>query len=258
MPIDWLVLGAALLSGLLGGAHCAAMCGGIATGFSAVSARGARSPSVASRDTGGSLRAGWLPAVEANLGRVGGYVVAGAIAGGIGDGIVRIARMDWLLLGLRMLVGMVLIVVALRLLDRGGRLAFLSPNGAGFWRLLRPLQHRLLPADTHIKRIGLGMLWGWLPCGLSGTLLAAAWLQASAVNGALTMAAFGLGTLPVMLPLTWSGVRLGRWLQQPARRAFVASIVLLAGLVTVIGPWLMKIPQMHGVLITLGCQSLLT
>ena len=34
MPIDWLVLGGALLSGLLGGAHCAAMCGGIATSLS--------------------------------------------------------------------------------------------------------------------------------------------------------------------------------------------------------------------------------
>lgn len=258
MPIDWLILGAALLSGLLGGAHCAAMCGGIATGFSAMSAPSVRTPHAASGVTSASLRGGWLPAVEANLGRVGGYVAAGAVAGGIGDGIVRIARMDWLLLGLRMLAGMVLIVVALRLLDRGGRLAFLSPSGAGIWRRLRPLQHRLLPADTHIKRIGLGVLWGWLPCGLSTTLLTAAWLQASAVNGALTMAAFGLGTLPVMLPLTWSGVRLGRWLQQPGRRVLVASIVLLAGIVTVIGPWLMKISVMHSVLITLGCQTLLT
>lgn len=257
MPIDWLILGAALLSGLLGGAHCAAMCGGIATGFSAMSAP-VRNPHASPRDTGTRPRVGWLPAVEANLGRVGGYVVAGAIAGGIGDGIVRIARMDWLLLGLRMLVGMVLIVVALRLLDRGGRLAFLSPSGAGIWRRLRPLQHRLLPADTRVKRIALGVLWGWLPCGLSTTFLTAAWLQASAVNGALTMAAFGLGTLPVMLPLTWSGVRLGRWLQQPGRRVLVATIVLLAGVVTVIGPWLMNIPVMHGVLIALGCQTLLT
>ena len=32
--IDWLVIGAALMSGLLGGVHCAAMCGGIATGLS--------------------------------------------------------------------------------------------------------------------------------------------------------------------------------------------------------------------------------
>ncbi|MFA6985663.1 MAG: sulfite exporter TauE/SafE family protein [Arenimonas sp.] len=239
MPIDWLTLGAALLTGLLGGAHCAAMCGGIATGFSAMSAR-----------------SGWLPALEANIGRVGGYVLAGAIAGGIGHGIVRVARLDWLTLGLRMLVGIVLIVAALRLLDRRGRLGFLSRPGAGIWPLLRPLQQRLLPADTRSRRIGLGVLWGWLPCGLSTTLLAAAWLQASAINGALTMAAFGLGTLPVMLPLTWSGARLGGWLQRPGRRSAVALLVLLAGVLTLAGPWLMQVPALHGVLSALGCQPL--
>ena len=239
MPIDWLTVGAALLAGLLGGAHCAAMCGGIATGFSAMSARG-----------------GWRTAVESNLGRVGGYVIAGAIAGGIGHGIVRVARLDWLMFGLRMLVGLVLVVVALRLLDRQGRLGFLSRPGAGAWPLLRPLQRRLLPADSSLKRVGLGVLWGWLPCGLSTSLLAAAWLQASAINGALTMAAFGLGTLPVMLPLTWSGARLGRWLQQPGRRTAVASIVLLAGVLTLASPWLMTVPALHATLSALGCQPL--
>lgn len=241
MPIDWLTIGAALLSGLLGGAHCAAMCGGIATGFSAASPRG-----------------GLSSAIEANLGRVGGYVVAGGIAGGIGHGIVDVARLQWLALGLRMLVGIVLVVVALRLLDRRNRLGFMSRPGVRAWRMLRPLQLRLLPADTRAKRIGMGILWGWLPCGLSTTLLVAAWLQATAINGALTMAAFGLGTLPVMLPLTWSGARLGRWLQQPGRRMAVATVVLFAGLVTVSAPWLMKVPALHGALGALGCMSVPT
>ena len=197
-------------------------------------------------------------AIEANLGRVGGYVVAGAIAGGIGHGIVDVARLQWLALGLRMLVGIVLVVVALRLLDRHNRLGFMSRPGVRAWRMLRPLQQRLLPADTRAKRIGMGMLWGWLPCGLSTSLLVAAWLQATAINGALTMAAFGLGTLPVMLPLTWSGARLGRWLQQPGRRVAVATVVLFAGLVTVSAPWLMKVPALHGALGALGCMSVPT
>ena len=239
MPIDWLTIGAALVAGLLGSAHCVAMCGGIATGFSAMSGRG-----------------DWLSALEANLGRVGGYMLAGAIAGGIGHGIVRVAQLDWLTFGLRSLVGVVLIVVALRLLDRNGKRGFLSRPRAGIWPMLRPVQRRLLPADTRSKRIGLGMLWGWLPCGLSTTLLAAAWLQASALNGALTMAAFGLGTLPVMLPLTWSGARLGRWLEQPGRRHAIAGIVMLAGLTTLAAPWLMQVPVLHDALSVLGCQPI--
>ena len=83
MPVDSLTLMAALLSGLLGGVHCAAMCGGIATGFSAMSPHG-----------------GLWQAVQVNLGRVSGYVLAGAIVGGFGGGLLRVFRMDLLVVGL--------------------------------------------------------------------------------------------------------------------------------------------------------------
>ncbi|HEY4556161.1 MAG TPA: sulfite exporter TauE/SafE family protein, partial [Lysobacter sp.] len=59
MPIDWLTLWGAALAGLMGGVHCAAMCGGIATGLSAMAPR----PS-------------WAYAAQSNLGRVLGYVLA--------------------------------------------------------------------------------------------------------------------------------------------------------------------------------------
>ena len=232
MPIDWLTLGAAAVAGLLGGAHCAAMCGGIATGMQALSSR-----------------PGWASAVQSNLGRVGGYVLAGAIAGGLGQGIVQASRLPWLANGARMLVGAVLLVAALRL---WGKLGWRT-GGSGAGRLLQPLQRRLLPIDSAPKRVAAGMLWGWLPCGLSTTLLAAAWLQASAQNGALTMAAFGLATLPVMLPLTWSGARLGRWLHAPARRGVAVGLLALVGLVTMASPWLMHAPGMPAVLAALGC-----
>ena len=244
MPIDWLTLGAASLSGLLGGAHCAAMCGGIATGFSATAQRSAASAPARSI----------APAVEANLARVGGYVIAGAVAGGLGHGIVGVARMDGLATALRMLVGLVLVVIALRLFDRRGRWSSLGRPGARMWTWLRPLQQRMLPADSRARRIGLAVLWGCLPCGLSTPLLAAAWLQASALHGALTMLAFGLGTLPVMLPLTWSGARLGRWLQSRWRNAG-AALVMVAGVLTLSAPWLMQVPELHAVLSALGCVT---
>lgn len=236
MPIDWLAIGAALLAGLMGGVHCAAMCGGIATGFSAM----------------GGQRGVW-PALQPNLGRVGGYVLAGAIAGGVGGGILAAARSPWLAFGARMLVGVVLVLVAVRLLDRSGRLGFLGRPGAALWQRLRVLQRPLLPADSAGKRIALGVLWGWMPCGLSTSLLAAAWLQADARNGALTMAAFGLGTLPLMVSLTWSGARLGQWLQRGHWRAAAGGLVLAAGLLTLGGPWLMRVPALAGPLAALGC-----
>ena len=97
------------------------------------------------------------------------------------------------------------------------------------------------------------MLWGWMPCGLSTTMLAAAWFQADARNGALTMAAFGLGTLPLMVPLTWSGTRLGQRLQRGGWRIAAGLLVLCAGLVVTAAPWLMRHPALHSILAALGC-----
>src|SRR5690606_12464859 len=196
-------------------------------------------------------------ALQPNLGRVAGYVLAGAVVGGLGGGLLGVARMPQLGIAMRALVGIVLILAGLRMLDRKGRLPrFGGGPGNRLWRALQPLQRRLLPADTAGKRIALGMLWGWMPCGLSTTLLAAAWLSASALHGALTMAAFGLGTLPVMVSLTWAGARIGQRLQRGAVRNAAGLLVIAAGLLTLAAPWLMTMPAMHGLLAALGCRSL--
>ena len=241
MLIDWLVLSTALISGLLGGVHCAAMCGAIATSLSF----GQKS---------GNTGAQWLHALQPNFGRILGYALAGAVVGGFGHGLVAVAQQPALMIALRVGVGLSMIVVALRLLDPRGRFNPLSKAANAFWRHLQPLQRALLPADTAFKRIGIGLLWGWLPCGLSATMLATAWLQASALGGTLTMLAFGLGTLPVMLPLTWSGARLGQSLQRRGLRTAAGLFVLFAAAVTIAAPWLMHVPALHGILSTLGCR----
>ena len=243
MMIDWLVIGAALMSGLLGGVHCAAMCGGIATGLS-----------FGQRPAGAGAQ--WLQALQPNLGRVLGYTLAGAIVGGFGHGLVALAQAPTLALAMRMAVGAMMVVVAIRLLSPTAKFNPLAGPGRALWQRLQPLQRGLLPADTVFKRIAVGMLWGWLPCGLSATLLATAWLQASAAHGALTMAAFGLGTLPIMLPLTWSGARFGQRLQRGGLRTAAGLLVLVAGLITLTAPWLMQVPALHGVLSALGCRTL--
>ncbi len=236
MSASLLVLASAFLSGLMGGGHCAAMCGGIATGFS-----------------GMSRQSRWLDALEPNVGRIMAYTLAGAVAGGLGHGIVSLARSPSLLLTLRTAVGLVLVIAALRLLLPRGRFALLNAPGRLWQRLLQPLQRRLLPANTTMRRMAAGVVWGFLPCGLSTTLLTAAWLQGRAVDGAMTMLAFGLGTLPVMVPLTWSGARLGQVLQRAPWRLAAGSFVMLAGLITLAAPLLMRVPALHAVLRALGC-----
>jgi sulfite exporter TauE/SafE len=237
MNADLLLLGGAMLSGLMGSAHCALMCGGIATGFSA------------------TRSGGWVAALEPNLGRILGYAIAGAVAGGIGHGIVSAAQMPALSQAARAAAGLVLIIAALRLFDRRGRLAFLKAPGFIWSRWLSPLQKHL-PVGGHAGRLAGGMLWGWLPCGLSATVLLAAWLQGSSWHGALLMLAFGAGTLPAMVSLTWSGARLGQRLQQGPARMALATLILVAGLITVLAPWLAHVPHLHAALRALGCRSI--
>jgi len=240
VSIDWLSISAALLAGLMGGLHCAAMCGGIAAGIAMGSA--GRSP--------------LITAIQVHAGRLLGYIVAGMLVGGVGAGLVTLARADALVLAARMAVGLVMIVVALRLLDRRGRLAFLSRPGVGLWRWLAPLQRRLLPANTWPRRLAVGAMWGWMPCGLSATLLVAAWFSVDAINGGLIMAAFGLGTLPMMLPLSWSGTRVAGWLARPGARITAAAVIFAAGLLTLAAPWLAHMPAMLPPLEALGCRTL--
>lgn len=237
--IDWLVLSGALLAGLLGGIHCVAMCGGIATGVA----------------SGFPRSAALAGAVRLNLGRVLGYALAGVIAGGSGALLVGLARMEGLQRGLRMAVGAVLVLAALRILFP--RLRF-SAGGIGqrLWQILQPLKQRVLPADTPWRQLALGALWGWLPCGLSATLLGAAWLTVDPLMGGLLMLCFGLGTWLTMLPLTWSGSRAGEWLRARPMRQAAGLALLAAGLLTLAAPWLAAVPALHGLLAALGCRTL--
>lgn len=238
MPLDLVVLSAALLSGLFGGVHCVAMCGGIATSLSAT--RSNTSPLAHS--------------LLLNVGRVGGYVLAGAIVGGLGGALLGVARINGLAQGLRLLVGLVMIVAALRLAFPK-RWRLLTRPGRTIETWLAPARRAAMALRPPWRTLLLGLLWGWLPCGLSTTLLMAAWFEASAVHGAALMAAFGLGTLPLMVGLGWSGAHFARTLATPAWRTTAAILIGGAGLLTMAAPWLAGFAKVNAVLVALGCRA---
>jgi len=83
------------------------------------------------------------------------------------------------------------------------------------------------------------VLWGWIPCGLVYSVLLAAAVSGGAAEGALVMAAFGLGTLPAMVLATAGAARLASLTRRTGVRRAAGALVVLAGL------WTMAMPVMH-------------
>ena len=239
MPIDLILLSAAFLSGLFGSTHCLLMCGGIAT---AIPAQVKTAP--------------LQNALILNSARVLAYTLAGLVVGSISTGFIQLVPIETLSMTARAAVGVVLLLVALRLLDTKAKFAWLNKPNQWLWRFIQPLQQHL-PKNPSLRMLSQGFLWGFLPCGLSGTMLIAAWLSASPLQGGLIMLFFGLGTLPAMTTLSWSGVRLGGLLTKPKNRMLGSAVIASAGVITLLAPWLSAIPVLHNTLTALGCSSLI-
>lgn len=239
MPIDLILLSAAFLTGLLGSTHCALMCGGIATAI----------PAQLKTNPFGN-------ALVLNASRVLAYTLAGLVVGSISTGFIQLLPIETLSMMARAAVGIVLLLVAVRLLDTKAKFAWLNKPNQWLWRFIQPLQKHL-PKNPGLRMLSQGFLWGFLPCGLSGTMLIAAWLSASPLQASLTMLSFGLGTLPAMTALSWSGVRLGSLLIKPQNRVLGSVAIAGAGLITLLAPWLSAVPLLHSSLAALGCSSII-
>ena len=178
---------AVFLIGLLGGVHCVGMCGGI---VGVLSTQTVRMPGAASV----------FPLHLAyNLGRISSYVIAGALVGAIGSFGMLLNDMLPVQMALYVAANLMMIALGLYLTGFTQSLAFTERIGQVLWRRIQPFTRRFLPARGVVQAYPLGLLWGWLPCGMVYGVLTAALLSGSAERGAATMLAFGLGTLPNLL-----------------------------------------------------------
>jgi len=160
------------LLGLASGVHCVAMCGGFVAAFQGIPIRKADAP-------------GWRRLALLNAGRIASYALAGSVSGFMGSFVTAQTA-------LYAAANVVLIAMGLHL---AGVPLLNSIEGLG-----RPLWRRLQPwVNTRRSSFTLGLLWGWLPCGLVYGALAASAFAGSAAGGAAAMAAYGLGTAPWLM-----------------------------------------------------------
>lgn len=202
------VLGAFLV-GFLGGVHCLGMCGGIVA-------------AVSSQPSPLSKPASQLPVLFGyNFGRISSYVIAGALMGGLGQGLFTLIDLKETKDILGVIAAVFMIVLGFYLSGVWNGLQKIEQGGSYLWRKIEPLGRRFIPTRTFAQAFPLGMVWGWIPCGMVYTVLTWAVFVGSWQQGAMLMLAFGLGTLPNLLAMGIAANKLGqcrqnRWVRRSA------------------------------------------
>lgn len=226
-----------LLAGLFGSPHCVAMCGGILAVLHGQVPRG--------RDR---LAAGF------HVGRLTSYLVLGLLLTALGMLPEQVLPAGGIVV-LRVVLGLLLILIAAYIALPGRLRDVLGEAAAPLTRRVLPLFARMLPADRFDKAVGLGLLWGLLPCGLLYGVLAAAWLLADPVATVALVLGFGLGTLPLLLGGGLAVARLRSRLRAVWLRGTAAAVVALTGLLVAAGPWLARATDHSAVRFLVDCVS---
>jgi sulfite exporter TauE/SafE len=179
----------AFLMGLFSSMHCIGMCGSI-IGTLTLSL----SPEI--RNNKKLL----LPFVfNYNFGRITSYTIAGAIVGVIEAMLTLHLGQTHGHRALQLLSAAIMAGAGLYIAGWFPRFAYIEKAGIYFWKIIEPYGRKLIPVKNHTQAYLFGMVWGWLPCGLVYAALTLAATAGDVSKSALTMLAFGLGTLPAVM-----------------------------------------------------------
>ena len=210
--------------GLFSAIHCIGMCGSISSALSVGLPQNIRSSP--------SNLAGYLSLY--NLGRIGSYTLAGGVVGFLGAGInntqLYAAGHD----AVRILSSVIIIIVGLYITKWVPLVRQLDHLGTPIWRILEPYSRKILPVDHPAKAFLFGFIWGWLPCGLVYYVLLLSVSAGGALEGALCMLGFGIGTLPSVIGTGYFMGRISHITRHQGLRTAAGLFFVLLGLYTLV------------------------
>jgi sulfite exporter TauE/SafE len=201
--------------GMVGSFHCVGMCGPLALALPLSS---------------NSFAAKFFGALIYNAGRIVTYTVFGLIFGLIGQTAAIFNFQQWLSIGTGVLI---LLFIAI---PQKYKIQHTASNyTTAFFTRIRMELGRLFTQKNNSSLFVIGLLNGLLPCGLVYMAVAGAIAAGDVGKSALFMAAFGLGTLPIMWSIAFFGNYIGVSIRQKIRRAYPYMMSLMACLLILRG-----------------------
>jgi len=180
-----MLLYAAFTMGLLGSMHCLGMCGPIAMALP-----------VRTRNKGLKL----LKYLLYNAGRIITYTMLGFLVGTIGSFFV--------LAGFQQVFSItagVLIILSIFAVYQPFQHSWITSITLPFREKIKKAITYYFQHANGYNMVILGMLNGLLPCGMLYAALIGAMAAGDVISGTLFMTAFGLGTIPLMLTVSFAG-----------------------------------------------------
>ena len=201
--------------GIVGSFHCVGMCGPLALSLPL------RNNSFIAKLSGAFIY---------NAGRIVTYSVFGLIFGLIGQTAALFGFQQWLSIGTGVLI-LLFIIIPKKYKMQG----VTSNYTTRFFTKLRMELGRLFTQKNHSSLFVIGLLNGLLPCGLVYMAVAGAIAAGDVGKSVLFMAAFGLGTLPIMWSIAFFGNYVGQPLRQKIRRVYPYMMAMMACLLILRG-----------------------
>lgn len=207
----------ALLIGLSSSLHCIGMCGPISLAIPF------------NRTNNATILFGLL---QYNFGRITAYITLGLLIGSIGMTVSSIQWMQWL----SIVAGVLMLVMAWHQLFTNRIKAFSIISG-----FISKNLGRLIRSKSSFKFLGMGMLNGFLPCGMVFFALTNALIQGTLSGAVVAMIGFGIGTLPAMFSVAYFANKIGINFRKKATR-FVPYVLTVIGLLIIVRGMNLGIP----------------
>ncbi len=198
---------AALSLGLAGSFHCVGMCGPIALAIPLNNSN-------------------WITRISGsllyNLGRAFTYLVMGAVFGLLSTGFVMAGFQKWV----SIIMGSIMVLSVLFPSLYKNRFNF-EKSTFSFIGRLKFKMGDLLKKRSLFSLLLIGILNGFLPCGLVYIALAGALATGSIISGVIFMFLFGIGTLPMLFFISILGNVISLQLRKRITKAIPVIIVMI-------------------------------